>query len=172
MLLLPAPARHVCGRTIQAAMRKSILLKASVEMDQVLTKCESIGMVMQDFDMHSLSEEQLMSLTLRPKIDFSTTMELVTPIVSEVQRRGDDAVREFSKKFDKADLSQIVVDPNTLAAPVMDDSIRTAFDVAYDNIRKFHIAQVLNRAEHSLALLGLCFVPRIVPSPNAPKSFC
>ncbi|KAJ8906873.1 hypothetical protein NDN08_003357 [Rhodosorus marinus] len=68
-------------------------------------------------------------------------MELVAPIVSEVQRRGDDAVREFTKKFDKLDLSQIVVDPNALPAPVMDDAVRESFDVAYDNIRKFHIAQ-------------------------------
>ncbi|KAJ8903397.1 hypothetical protein NDN08_004505 [Rhodosorus marinus] len=103
---------------------------------------ERIAGIVMAFELKNLSEEMLMNLTLRPKIDFSKTMDLVKPIISEVQSRGDDAVRELTLKFDKVELDEVVVNPRELEEPLLEDSVRKAFDVAYDNIHKFHSAQV------------------------------
>mmetsp|Transcript_9183 Transcript_9183/g.40222 ORF Transcript_9183/g.40222 Transcript_9183/m.40222 type:complete len:128 (+) Transcript_9183:534-917(+) len=122
---------------------------------------ERIGGTVMAFDLKSLSEEMLLNLTLRPKIDFSKTMELVKPIIAEVQARGDDAVRELTLKFDKVELDQVVVDPKELEEPVLEDTVRKAFDVAYDNIHKFHSAQV----SYDKISRRRC-VQRLVSSPN------
>lgn len=65
----------------------------------------------------------------------------VTPIVDDVKSRGDVAVREYTAKFDKVQLDHICVPITALPDPDLPADVRHAFDVAYDNIKKFHEAQ-------------------------------
>jgi histidinol dehydrogenase len=78
------------------------------------------------------------------------TTKQVDPIVSRVRAEGDDAVRDFGMRFDRVDPSSplgsgaepVCVPTSSLPAPTLPDDVRAAFDVAYDNIRAFHEAQL------------------------------
>ena len=90
----------------------------------------------------NLSNEDRAQLFLRPKIDFSGVFSKVEPILQLVKDKGDTGLRELTAKFDGVDILEegIVID----VADLSDDGISTqdkqAFDVAYENIRKFHAA--------------------------------
>jgi phosphoribosyl-ATP pyrophosphohydrolase/phosphoribosyl-AMP cyclohydrolase/histidinol dehydrogenase len=66
----------------------------------------------------------------------------VKPIVEAVRTRGDEALIEFTAKFDKAQMTTTVIfppfPPETMQINI---DVRKAIDVAYANIRKFHEAQ-------------------------------
>ncbi|KAJ8519386.1 hypothetical protein ONZ45_g3682 [Pleurotus djamor] len=64
------------------------------------------------------------------------------PIVDDVRTRGDAALLELTAKFDKAKLNETVIFPPFAPESMqIDDSVREAIDVAYQNIFKFHDAQ-------------------------------
>ena len=44
---------------------------------------------------------QLAATTQRPRVDFTSILDTVKPIVDAVAERGDEAVLEFTEKFDK-----------------------------------------------------------------------
>jgi len=91
-----------------------------------------------------LDAEALDRILARPRVDFGSIFDTVTPIVDAVRDRGDDAVNEFTNKFDRVDMNgrAPVVAVADLPDPELDDATRTAFDIAYDNIRAFHEGQV------------------------------
>eukprot|EP00271_Cylindrocystis_brebissonii_P009891 TRINITY_DN2546_c0_g1_i3.p1 TRINITY_DN2546_c0_g1~~TRINITY_DN2546_c0_g1_i3.p1 ORF type:complete len:442 (+),score=63.67 TRINITY_DN2546_c0_g1_i3:192-1517(+) len=88
-----------------------------------------------------LSKEELMKLVARPRIDFSAVFKTVEPIVADVQRRGDEAVREYTLRFDGCDLESILERIEDIPEPKLDPEVQAAFDVAFNNIRVFHEAQ-------------------------------
>ncbi|PON94729.1 Histidinol dehydrogenase, monofunctional [Trema orientale] len=96
---------------------------------------------MKSYKLSQLSPSEVESLKARPRIDFSSIFTTVNPIVDDVRKRGDAAVREFTAKFDKVELDKTVVSVSELPDPELDPVIREAFDVAYDNIYAFHFAQ-------------------------------
>ncbi|EXB96861.1 Histidinol dehydrogenase [Morus notabilis] len=73
-------------------------------------------------------------LKARPRIDFSSIFIAVNPIVEDVRRRGEVAVKEYTAKFDKIVLDRTVVSVSELHDPELDPVIKEAFDVAYNNI--------------------------------------
>lgn len=77
----------------------------------------------------------------RPRVDFTSILGTVKPIVDAVSERGDDAVREYTSKFDGVELDEVVVRVEDLPEPELDADVKAAFDVAYANIEKFHEAQ-------------------------------
>lgn len=54
---------------------------------------------------------------------------------------GDEAVRSYTSRFDRVDLEEVCIPIDALPAPVLDQDVTAAFDVAYENIKKFHEAQ-------------------------------
>jgi len=93
------------------------------------------------YDFNKLSEEEKSALLQRPRVDFTSILALVAPIVENVAERGDEAVSEYTKKFDGVELSQVVVPIDEFDEPVLAEDVKTAFDVAYENIKAFHMAQ-------------------------------
>jgi len=61
--------------------------------------------------------------------------------VDAVRTEGDSAVKAYTAKFDRVELNEACCPIEDLADPVLDPEVTKAFDVAYDNIRKFHEAQ-------------------------------
>ena len=65
--------------------------------------------------------------------------------MAQVRENGDKALLELTAKFDKVQLDQIVLkapfDPQNM---MIDVNVKKAIDTAYDNILKFHEAQLLN----------------------------
>ncbi|KAF9667167.1 hypothetical protein SADUNF_Sadunf16G0304900 [Salix dunnii] len=81
------------------------------------------------------------SLKARPRIDFSSIFGIVNPIVDDVRQRGDAAVKDYTSRFDKVKLDKIVENVSGLPDPELEATVKEAFDVAYNNIYAFHLAQ-------------------------------
>ncbi|KAJ6724101.1 HISTIDINOL DEHYDROGENASE HDH [Salix viminalis] len=96
---------------------------------------------MKSYRLSELSNAEVESLKARPRIDFSSIFGTVNPIVDDVRQRGDDAVKDYTAKFDKVKLDKIVENVSELPDPELEAAVREAFDVAYDNIYAFHLAQ-------------------------------
>ncbi|XP_054801632.1 histidinol dehydrogenase, chloroplastic-like [Prosopis cineraria] len=96
---------------------------------------------MKSYRLSELTQAEVESLKTRPRIDFSSIFSVVNPIVDDVHKRGDAAVKEYTSRFDKVELDKIVEDVSELSDPVLNSDIQEAFDVAYSNIYAFHAAQ-------------------------------
>ncbi|XP_015893637.2 histidinol dehydrogenase, chloroplastic isoform X1 [Ziziphus jujuba] len=102
---------------------------------------KGISCSMKSYRLSELTSLEVDSLKARPRIDFSSIFSTVNPIVEDVRKRGDAAVKDYTAKFDKVNLDRIVVKVSDLPDPELDPAVREAFDVAYDNIYAFHFAQ-------------------------------
>ncbi|XP_027107342.1 histidinol dehydrogenase, chloroplastic isoform X2 [Coffea arabica] len=96
---------------------------------------------MRSYRLSDLNQSEVDNLKARPRIDFSSIFSVVQPIVDDVRGRGDAAVKEYTARFDKVELDNIVEDINELPDPELEEAVRAAFDVAYNNIFAFHAAQ-------------------------------
>ncbi|XP_021889782.1 histidinol dehydrogenase, chloroplastic [Carica papaya] len=96
---------------------------------------------MKSYRLSELTHAEVESLKARPRIDFSSIFGTVQPIIDDVRNRGDAAVKQFTERFDKVQLNQIVENVSDLPDPELDATIKEAFDVAYQNIYAFHLAQ-------------------------------
>jgi histidinol dehydrogenase len=83
------------------------------------------------------------SLSARPKAQQESLIDIIEPIFSSVQTRGDSALLEYTQTFDKTHISSLrVTDAEREEAFVLlDPALRTALDTAYSNITTFHQAQ-------------------------------
>ncbi|KAK4768289.1 hypothetical protein SAY87_003430 [Trapa incisa] len=100
-----------------------------------------VNCAMKSYQLSELTRAEVNGLKARPRIDFSSIFGVVNPIVDDVHVRGDAAVKEYTAKFDKVKLEEIVVNVSDLPDPELDAKVREAFDVAYNNIYAFHLAQ-------------------------------
>ncbi|XP_057489250.1 histidinol dehydrogenase, chloroplastic-like [Actinidia eriantha] len=96
---------------------------------------------MKSYRLSGLTKDEVNGLKARPRIDFSSIFNKVQPIVDDVRFRGDAAVKDYTARFDKIELDNIVENVANLPDPELDVSVREAFDVAYNNIYAFHAAQ-------------------------------
>ncbi|KAF9092301.1 trifunctional histidinol dehydrogenase, partial [Mortierella sp. GBA35] len=102
---------------------------------------------MKSYKMNALSSEQQSKLLLRPIIQSNDIMARVKPIVESVRERGDAALIELTTKFDGVQLESTVISaPFSPESMVLDEKTRVAIDQAYDNIYKFHAAQLQDQA--------------------------
>lgn len=86
------------------------------------------------------------SLLKRPQHDTSSLNEIVSGVLNEIKNEGDDAVRRYELKFDKADLKELAVgeEEMTEAECFVPEELKSALKTAASNIRKFHEAQSHN----------------------------
>ncbi|HKG58582.1 MAG TPA: histidinol dehydrogenase [Pyrinomonadaceae bacterium] len=71
-------------------------------------------------------------------------MRIVGAIVDEVRARGDQALLDYTARFDKVELKQIRVDEEDLkrCAAAVDEHVRRALRESIENVREFHKRQV------------------------------
>ena len=89
---------------------------------------------------------------------------VVSSIIKDVQEKGDEALREYTKKLDGADISDIEVSKEEIkaAADSMDSEFMRVLEKAASNIRKYHSKQVRNSfvmTEENGIVLGQKIVP-------------
>lgn len=96
---------------------------------------------MKTYELQSLSEKEHFELLKRPKMDFSSIFEIVQPILDEVEKTGNSAVLKYTEKFDGVKLDQATISPSELEVELPDD-LRSAIDIAFENIKTFHEAQI------------------------------
>lgn len=97
-------------------------------------------------DWNSCSPEQQRALLTRPAISASDSItRTVCDILDNVKTRGDDALREYSAKFDKTEVTALRVTPEEIAAAGarLSDELKQAMAAAVKNIETFHSAQTL-----------------------------
>ena len=83
-------------------------------------------------------------LTIRNIPDDEGIALRVGEIVEEVRRRGDEALRDFARRFDGAELGDLTVRPGEFrrAAEKVAPEVKRAMETAARNIRAFHAAQL------------------------------
>ena len=97
-------------------------------------------------DWNTCSAEQQHDLLMRPAISASESItRTVAEILDNVKARGDDALREYSAKFDKTEVGALKVSEQEItdACNRLGDDIKQAMAVAVNNIDTFHRAQAL-----------------------------
>jgi histidinol dehydrogenase len=89
------------------------------------------------------SPETWPALCVRPQVELEFLENSVKNILARVQRSGDEALRELTKQFDKADVTQIQVTEQEIeqALRSVPSALKAAIQTAAANIEKFHAAQ-------------------------------
>jgi len=98
-------------------------------------------MLLKQYTFADLDNYDIDALCERPKIDFQSVFEIVSPIIEDVDADGDDALRRLTKKFDKVALTDVCI-PVPDEDPVLDAELKAAIDQAYTNIYAFHRPQL------------------------------
>lgn len=80
----------------------------------------------------------------RSGADIDMAMGVVQPIIAEVKRRGDDALREYARKFEKAEINNIKASAEEFdrAESSLDENLKSAIKHCAGNVRKFHEEQM------------------------------
>ncbi len=83
------------------------------------------------------------ALLARPTQSMANIEKAVAPILEQVQKEGDAALRALALKFDKIELTEVAMPQETVAAAEasLTEELKAAIRQAYANIRKFHEAQ-------------------------------
>jgi histidinol dehydrogenase len=82
------------------------------------------------------------SLIARPELDHKRLDAIVEPIIEDVRRRGDAALIDYAARFDNATISRTVVPTRPIGEIPLAADVRAAFRLAFENIRRFHEAQM------------------------------
>lgn len=87
--------------------------------------------------------EQWSSLVKRPLAARTTIAPLVASIIERVKTSGDKAIKELLQEIDKVNIEQLLVSEAEIvqATAIVDDELKSALNVAANNITKFHAAQ-------------------------------
>lgn len=89
------------------------------------------------------SRQEWGELLRRPVCDIMEMLETVRPIVERVRAEGDAAVKDYEARFDGVELDSLAVSAAAIdeGCAQVDDALKAAIDLAYDNITAFHGAQ-------------------------------
>ncbi|WP_029686662.1 histidinol dehydrogenase [Tatumella saanichensis] len=96
-------------------------------------------------DWNTRSAEQQQALLKRPALSSSDTIsQTVHDVLTQVREKGDQALREFSTKFDRVTPQQFAVSAQEIDAAVnrVSEELKAAMQTAVENIDMFHQAQV------------------------------
>lgn len=96
---------------------------------------------MKYFRYKNLSEEKIQKLCQRPKMDFKSIFGEVRPIIDRVEQEGDAGIQYFTEKFDGVRPDPQVIYPTDRQVELKTD-IQQAIDTAFNNIHRFHKAQL------------------------------
>ncbi len=82
-------------------------------------------------------------LIKRPMLDTTMLEGVVNNILNDVKLNGDQAIKKFTKQFDKVELNNIQVDNAEIveAEKNVSDKLKQAIQLAKLNIEKFHTSQ-------------------------------
>ncbi len=83
------------------------------------------------------------SILERPTLDTSSLEHTVNTVLQDIKAQGDVAVAKYTAQFDKVQLEDAAVSIAEIeaATQVLDESLKAAIEVAYQNIKTFHAAQ-------------------------------
>lgn len=98
------------------------------------------------YKLAELSEEKKKFIMKRAELDISEQMKLAKEVSDDIRKRGDEAVLEYTAKFDRVTLERdrIKVRPEEIEAGYarLDAKTREAIEYAAGNIHNFHEKQL------------------------------
>jgi histidinol dehydrogenase len=79
----------------------------------------------------------------RPASDDAGVLDAVRAILDDVRARGDDALREYTERFDGCRIDELRVPPDEIAAALTGatDELRAALEYAHGEVTAYHEAQ-------------------------------
>jgi len=101
-------------------------------------------MGMQTVNWEQLSPEEQTALLARPAMaDSSGLTTIVSDIITNIRENGDQALLEYTKRFDKLSGDDFTLTATDIAAATerLDQDIKDAITIAYQQVVKFHQAQ-------------------------------
>lgn len=80
----------------------------------------------------------------RSQANIDEVISVVEPIIGTVRTRGDEALIEYAKKFDKADITNIKATPEEFEAAenALDKNLKDAIRHCVKNVKEFHQEQM------------------------------
>ncbi|SFP70732.1 histidinol dehydrogenase [Parafilimonas terrae] len=82
------------------------------------------------------------ALLKRPSQDFTTVKNIVQNILNDVKQRGDKALKDYTKQFDKIELDNFLIDDEEWqTANSIPHYLREAIQLSIKNVSAFHAAQ-------------------------------
>ncbi|MBB6497995.1 histidinol dehydrogenase [Pedobacter cryoconitis] len=93
---------------------------------------------------NNLSKQNIEEICLRQLADDTSIAESVKEIIAQVKVAGDQALRDYALAFDKVSLDQLFIGKEEISkiASAIPAEAKKAIDTAYENIKKFHAAQL------------------------------
>ncbi len=91
-----------------------------------------------------IEDGNIRELLGRSQIDSDSVMNIVNNIISDVKDSGDEALRQYTEKFDGVNLNDFLIAPDDLKESLskIEDNLINSLKQAASNIRKFHQAQL------------------------------
>src|SRR5579885_2232566 len=119
------------------------------------------------YELSGMSKEQRVRLLRRAELQIDALIEAVLPIVRAVRERGDEALLEFTARFDKVQLApdQLRVSHEEIqrAYDILDKDIYSALMQAIYNVRVFHERQMPHEQWFTLIEPGVTAGEKITP---------
>ncbi len=113
--------------------------------------------------------KELNKLVKRSEMEVEQFEASVKEILKNVKKRGDEALLEYTKKFDKVELSpeELVVPFKELekAYDEIEEDVRWALEIAAERVRKFHEAQI--EKSYFLEDEGMILGQKVIPIEKA-----
>jgi len=99
---------------------------------------------MKTFNYKKLSNKKLLEILRRPALNNSGVLEKARLIVNQVKKDGYKAVLNYAKIYDGVNSGSLILKQQEIknAAKKIPKEIKKAIDVAYENIKKFHLKQL------------------------------
>jgi histidinol dehydrogenase len=96
------------------------------------------------FNYSDLSKSDIQQLVQRNVDPANEIRAIVEDVIAHVQQNGDSALFDYAHKFDKVELEKLYLDKAELTeiASSVSEEQKSALKVAYNNIYKFHQAQI------------------------------
>lgn len=92
--------------------------------------------------------------------------KVIEKIFIDVERNGDEALKHYTKLFDKIDLQKNVLEVEEEIEKIehmIDDKLKTAIKIAYENIFKFHKETILVNSSVVETTVGVKAWRKLVP---------
>ncbi|RYD71364.1 MAG: histidinol dehydrogenase [Sphingobacteriales bacterium] len=102
-------------------------------------------------------QEKWKDLIQRPAMETASLENVVVPILKDVKKNGDTAIKKYTQQFDKVSTDSLRVSKEEVSAALLlvEDDLKNAITTAKENIFRFHETQIENskRVESTAGVL-------------------
>ncbi len=116
-----------------------------------------------------LDAQRRQKLLRRSETDMESATATVGPIIEDVRTRGDDALREYGRRFDRCSINSITVEKREFEEAHMrlDSAVKAALDYAIENVLNYHRTQQPRAGEAHEVRPGILVREMPLPIPSA-----